>query len=145
MRLLLALLLALPMVGAVGSPVLAATCSGNGCNGTSPETTGCAATASTYAYKWIFKNNTLTRVGKAELRHSSACGTWWTRITSSVGAATLYEAVFCGTHSYSDVDYGATSGYSPQVYSPSGSVCPGLGGSGAVNGNNDMENLYGPW
>lgn len=145
-RLLLALLLALPMVGAVGSPVLAATCSGNSCNGTSPEGTGCAdSTTTTYGYKWIFSSSGV-RVGKAELRHSGTCKTWWTRITSYVGGATLYEAVSCATHSYSDVDYGATSGYSPQVYSPSSSSpCFGLQGAGAVNGHNDMETLYGPW
>ena len=58
------------------------TCSGNGCNGLNPVTTGCSADAYTVQTA-VFSNSFV------ELRYSPTCGTNWGRVTSRVGATFL--------------------------------------------------------
>src|SRR5438105_3130761 len=55
------------------------TCSGNGCNGLNPQTTGCAASAYTVLTA-VFSN------ASVELRYSRTCQTNWGRVISRVGA-----------------------------------------------------------
>lgn len=57
-------------------------CSGNGCNGLNPATTGCSADAYTVQTA-VFSNSFV------ELRYSPTCGTNWGRVISRVGATTL--------------------------------------------------------
>ena len=58
------------------------TCSGNGCNGQNPQSTGCAANAFTVR-RVDFSNSFV------ELRYSPKCGTKWGRVTSKVGPTRL--------------------------------------------------------
>jgi Protein of unknown function (DUF2690) len=98
------------------SVALGVTCSGSGCNGTSPETTGCAASASTLASHQIYDRYTGANIGYVELRGSSVCKTRWARTTSRIGSQPLLEEVDRSDGKfYMDQDI-ATSGYSPQVY-----------------------------
>ena len=57
-------------------------CSGNGCNGLNPATTGCSADAYTVQTA-VFSNSFV------ELRYSPTCGTNWGRVISRVGATSL--------------------------------------------------------
>ena len=57
-------------------------CSGSGCNGLNPATTGCSADAFTVQTA-VFSNS------RVELRYSPTCGTNWGRVTSKVGATFL--------------------------------------------------------
>jgi hypothetical protein len=77
--------LSLSVCGAAGAAATAptasaaVTCSGEGCSGTSPETTGCANDGET-----IFSTNLTTSsgqvVGLIQLRYSATCRTAWARI-----------------------------------------------------------------
>jgi hypothetical protein len=67
--LLLIIFCAAPAKGAV----LLYGCSGSGCNGTNPNTTGCDVGASTVAYV------TINYHGNIQLRNSSGCNTYWAR------------------------------------------------------------------
>lgn len=53
-----------------------ALCSGSGCNGTDPATTGCAADGVTVRQKWPYGNPGTIKV---ELRRSDTCVTFWAR------------------------------------------------------------------
>ncbi len=57
-------------------------CSGNGCNGQNPLTSGCDAGAYTVQTA-VFSNSFV------ELRYSPTCGTNWGRVTSKVGPTHL--------------------------------------------------------
>ncbi len=58
------------------------TCSGNGCNGLDPISTGCALDAITVS---ITGGAVSFRTGTIQLRYSPTCGTNWGRVFSSVG------------------------------------------------------------
>ena len=63
------------------------TCSGNGCNGLDPISTGCARDAIT-----VMPSNGGTvsfRTGTIQLRYSPTCGTNWGRVLSGVGTTVL--------------------------------------------------------
>ncbi|HLG63874.1 MAG TPA: DUF2690 domain-containing protein [Ktedonosporobacter sp.] len=70
----------------------AVTCSGNGCTGRDPVQTGCSATASTVLSGGIF-NGSGQRIGTINLRFSSACGTNWAQVVSSIGSVPLAAIV----------------------------------------------------
>jgi Protein of unknown function (DUF2690) len=55
------------------------TCSGHGCDGKDPESTGCASTAITAEYANIF-DAYAERIGQLQLRYSTACRTVWARV-----------------------------------------------------------------
>src|SRR5438105_5919813 len=57
-------------------------CSGEGCDGLNPATTGCSAGAFTVQTA-VFSNSFV------ELRYSPTCGTNWGRVFSKVGPASL--------------------------------------------------------
>jgi hypothetical protein len=107
--------LAMVAIGPAASAVAAATCYGAGCNGKSPETTGCATGAQTAASANI-RNSSGTIVGKVEQRWSQTCQASWSRVTSYIGATTIREEIYgAAGNSYVDTDYGATQGYSPMA------------------------------
>ncbi len=58
------------------------TCSGEGCDGQSPATSGCDADAKTIQTA-VFSNSYV------ELRYSPTCGTNWGRVTSKIGPTSL--------------------------------------------------------
>ena len=63
-------------------PVRMVTCSGAGCNGTDPQTSGCGASGRTIATNNIYAYGTeYAVVGLLELRWSDVCQTNWSRIT----------------------------------------------------------------
>ena len=57
-------------------------CSGSGCNGLNPATTGCSADA--YTVQTATFSNSFV-----QLRYSPTCGTNWGRVISRVGATSL--------------------------------------------------------
>ena len=65
------------------------TCSGNGCNGLNPVTTGCSAGAYTVQTA-VFSNSYV------ELRYSPTCGTNWGRVTSKVGEGSAFRFTING-------------------------------------------------
>ena len=100
------------------------TCSGNGCNGLNPETTGCGADAYTVQTA-VFSNTSV------ELRYSRRCGANWGRVTSRVGRAFLVIR----TQRIDGLTYTFTGGnfnyaWSAMVYAPTvrARACGGIGG-----------------
>src|SRR5688572_5850065 len=93
MRILLAASLAFAVAAPTASLVAASTCHGTGCNGKSPQTTGCANDAATAAWAYI-KNSSGTNVGKVEQRWSDHCQASWSRVTSYIGATTIREEIY---------------------------------------------------
>jgi hypothetical protein len=92
-------------------PAFAVTCSGSGCEGKNPQTTGCSADAITAASASIPD-------GKVELRWSQTCQTFWSRVTSWIGPTTIRTRVQRQTspiQSYDDIDYGATQAYNDKM------------------------------
>lgn len=99
----------------------AVTCTGSGCDGTNPETTGCAASAITAEFANIYYQGVI--VGTVELRYSTTCRTAWARIYS-----TTYNRMDATVHRNSDGKIALCSGiaswvsglgyscYSPQLY-----------------------------
>ena len=66
------------------------TCSGNGCNGLDPISTGCARDAITVtATGGVVSFST----GTIQLRYSPTCGTNWGRVLSSVGTTLLTVSI----------------------------------------------------
>jgi hypothetical protein len=133
-RILLASTLALTVLAPTASIVSAATCYGSGCNGKSPQTTGCSADGQTAAWKYI-KNSSGTNIGKVEHRWSDTCQASWSRVTSYIGATTIREEIYGAQgNNYVDTDYGATQGYSPMAV--------GLWGSEACGKLANNSNWY---
>jgi len=88
------------------------TCSGNGCNGLNPATTGCSADAYTVQTA-VFSNSYV------ELRYSPTCGTNWGRVTSKVGATSLIiriQRIDGLTYTFSGGPF--NSAYVAMVYAP---------------------------
>ncbi len=118
------------------STALAVTCSGYGCDNTSPVSTGCSSSATTKRTTNMYNNQwPYNLVSKVELRYSSTCHTVWSRVVllSDEGATDVYTDVTrritnpdTGAKTYktaSDVDYNLwypASAYSPQLYLSTG-------------------------
>jgi len=103
------------------------TCSGNGCTGQDPNTTGCSATASTVLSHLIL-NGINQQIGLIELRFSSTCKTNWARTTSFINAVPMGAIVErargidgsfafeCNPATCNDTT--ATSVFTPMVWAP---------------------------
>lgn len=110
----------------------AAGCSGRGCDGTDPQSTGCSANSFTVVTRAIREYRTGQQIGIVELRYSPSCGTNWTRTTNWVSATTLWATI---TRISSSVDeYQTIKGpfkqiWSKQVYAP----VQAAGGWGCIN------------
>jgi hypothetical protein len=109
------LMIVMVLVGMVfvlpAAPAFAVTCSGSGCEGKNPQTTGCSTDAIT-AYSTAIPN------GKVELRWSQTCETFWSRVTSWIGPTTIRTRVQRQSGSpstYDDIDYGATQAYNDKM------------------------------
>ena len=88
------------------------TCSGDGCDGQNPATTGCSAGAYTVQTA-VFSNSFV------ELRYSPTCGTNWGRVTSRVGATFLVIRIDRSgglTYTFSGGNFNFA--YSAMVYAP---------------------------
>jgi hypothetical protein len=128
---------AVPASAATRPAVAAVTCSGNGCDGLSPGTTGCAATAITAKSVNLYRGSEL--LGIVQLRYSTACRTVWGRIVnyvSTVGAALVHRnfdgrVEQCNSLTYSST-LGAYSCYTLQLYD--GGVTSYAGGSVVLDG-----------
>lgn len=91
------------------------TCSGNGCNGLDPVSTGCAADA----YTVRVTGGTVTfRTGHVELRYSARCGTNWGRVTSTIGSAQLTISIRRNDDLFYFAVGSGTILWSPMVYAP---------------------------
>jgi hypothetical protein len=89
-----------------------ATCSGNGCNGQDPQTSGCAADA--YTVQTAVLSSRFV-----QLRYSPRCGTNWGRVLSRIGRTHLYVRVqrIDGRSYFGSISTGLLM-YSPMVYAP---------------------------
>jgi hypothetical protein len=135
------------VVAATTSPALAATCSGNGCNGTDPQATGCSANAITLSSARMITIRSGGDVGSIEMRYSRTCRTQWIRVTSRItdcsgdpctNMARIRRPAGAdgGAISYQDngrPGSGQVSQWSRQVYTPSTRSC----GTGAIDTGND--------
>ncbi len=101
------------------------TCSGNGCNGKNPATTGCDVGAKTIQTA-VFTNSYV------ELRYSPTCGTNWARTLSRVGPVNLVartqRRIDGLTYTFSSRN--STSTFSAMVYAPTtpARACGGVNG-----------------
>jgi Protein of unknown function (DUF2690) len=69
-------------------------CSGYGCDGTDPSSTGCAANAITAEQQTEYEaNGSGYAVGYVQLRYSKTCRTVWTRIIVFYAAPDGYEGI----------------------------------------------------
>lgn len=128
------------MVGPAPAPL--ASCSGTGCNGKDPQTTGCGNGATTLASKDIYAYGTeYYVVGKLELRYSPTCKTKWSRVTRyNSNPAYPYARVHLQKSGSSTSSYyraGSTTYqfWSLQVYAPSTAwrACGSLALSSSAN------------
>ena len=99
-------------------------CSGTGCNGQNPVTTGCDAGAYTVQTA-VFSNSYV------ELRYSPTCGTNWARTTSKVGPANLVaraQRIDGLTYTFSGGKFNYA--FSAMVYAPTvqARACGGVNG-----------------
>ena len=103
------------------------TCSGEGCDGLNPATTGCSADAYTVQTA-VFSNSFV------ELRYSPTCGTNWGRVTSRVGATFLVIRIDRSgglTYTFSGGNFNFA--YSAMVYAPK-VAARACGGVNAISG-----------
>ena len=113
-----------PILGA--SPALAANCSGDGCNGKNPVTSGCNANG--YLAKRIaFTDmNGIAMWDKvyADVYYSNICGTNWVRVTNNPWGGRAFKSIVSlnanGTPRYTETedDYTYGSSFSMMVYAP---------------------------
>ena|SRR5947209_626897 len=99
-------------------------CSGDGCDGLNPVSTGCATGAYTVQTA-VFSNSYV------ELRYSPTCKTNWGRVTSKVGLAFLeirVQRVDGLTYTFLGVNFNFA--YSVMVYAPqlAARACGGVNG-----------------
>lgn len=112
---------------------LAVTCSGSGCNGKSPQTTGCAADGTTLRSNTIRDSDTGAAIGRVELRSSAVCKTRWSRTTSYIGATLITQKVERADGlEYIEQDSGATQAFSMMVYVGTSQTARACGN---INGN----------
>lgn len=100
-------------------PVAAVTCSGFGCDGQYPTTTGCDASGYTVASAYIYYLGSGPAKGIVELRASSVCKTRWARVTaySTPNAQVMSEIYRSGVMKYREIDYNvSSSAYGKMVY-----------------------------
>jgi uncharacterized protein DUF2690 len=100
-------------------------CSGNGCNGLNPATTGCSADA--YTVQTATFSNSFV-----ELRYSPTCGTNWGRVISRVGATSLTVTIQRNDNlSYTFSGGNFTYAWVAMVYAPSvpARACGGVNGT----------------
>jgi hypothetical protein len=129
----LAMCLLAGMAGTI-TTTLAVTCSGNGCNNTSPVTTGCSTGAVTKRTAYIVNTQwPYDNLARIELRYSPTCKTVWSRVTilSSDGAFDTHTSTTRSNsvppaipYTVSDYDpdlWEGDSAYSPQIYQPASS------------------------
>ena len=100
------------------------TCSGDGCDGLNPVSTGCAADAYTVQTA-VFSNSYV------ELRYSPTCKTNWGRVTSKVGPTLLeirIQRIDGLTYTFSGGNFNFA--YSAMVYAPqlAARACGGING-----------------
>ena len=116
--------------------VRAATCSGTGCDGLNPNTTGCDATAQNV-------HSTTSNGARIELRRSSECSTYWARTTNVSGVSKYANATlkyYYFTASPATIANNQLV-YSPQKYSSNGA---GMAACGQVSDSYLGSMIYSP-
>ena len=104
------------------------TCSGEGCDGQNPATTGCSADAYTVQTA-VFGNSFV------ELRYSPTCGTNWSRVFSKVGATFIVTRIQRQSDglTYTFAGGNFNFAYSAMVYAPK-VAARACGGVGSISG-----------
>jgi hypothetical protein len=117
------------------TPVFAASCSGTGCDGKDPDTTGCSSSA--YNVETINIISSGRYIGTADLRWSPTCETNWGRAyKSSGGSETVDARVYNIDRGIGYVGFGfggpGTTVWSPMVHAPTtrSKGCGAIGGVG---------------
>jgi hypothetical protein len=106
--------------------VMAVSCSGSGCTGKNPATTGCSKNASLIRRYYFANSNTgisyiYPNDIELDVYYSYSCGTNWIRVTKNpFGGLTRknLSLVSSKTSILVENDYGYGASYSMQVYAP---------------------------
>lgn len=131
-RFLLALIVLSSFMIQVPVSTYAATCSGTGCNGKDPQSSGCASGATTVATAYFTG-------GYVELRWSATCQTNWARVVSTSGNKYLKAYIVQQNvgELYASNVYGQST-YSPMKYAPTGQIYIQACGFMATQPNTDV-------
>ena len=127
-RLLMALAAGLLVVLAA-LPAAAATCSGSGCNGLNPSTTGCTTGAYVVSETDIYDSFSSDYIGGVQLWWSPTCETAWSYVYSDFRAFAVRATVTSTSPSnsyYKNNNYVYTA-LSPMVYATSVSSASACG------------------
>lgn len=101
------------------TPAFAVSCSGYGCDGQDPVSTGCDSGAYTVASDPLKYDAGGSTIGWIDLRYSPTCGTNWARTRSNIGVQSLSASV-SRPNSYTTHEVGNYStAWSGMVYAPS--------------------------
>ncbi len=111
---------------AMSPSALAVSCSGNGCNGTNPYTTGCSQNAFLVArYYFADARNGVYFIYPNDIEldvyYSRSCGTNWTRVTKNPYGGNTRKVVSLANAPGTTLienDYGYSASYSTQLYAP---------------------------
>ncbi|MCL2585276.1 MAG: YjfA family protein [Streptosporangiales bacterium] len=85
-----------------------ASCSGNGCDGRNPNSTGCSATAITAEEVEVVDSSSGADDGELQLRYSTACRTTWARFVAP--SAQILVATIRVVRNHNQLDFQADSG-----------------------------------
>jgi hypothetical protein len=124
-KVILVMVVALTLLAPVflTSKTYAVGCSGNGCNGTNPATTGCSANGYLVRRSNFYYLGTRTAVSGVflDLYYSRTCGTNWIRVTSNPWGGIANKVIQVskyGSRPYVENDFTYSASYSMQVYAP---------------------------
>lgn len=144
-RVKIALIVSIAMIIAIVSSfpltgVAYALCSGAGCNGTDPITTGCSADAATVKTKYPASG-----LARVELRFSDACQTRWAK-TINIGSLNYYANATL-RYWYYGTQYVAPGNtvYSAQRYGSGQRACGDVGTSPMYYFINDLPRCTGAY
>ena len=111
------------------APAAAATCSGSGCNGLNPITTGCSTGAYVVSETDIYDGFSNDYIGGVQLWWSPTCQAAWSTVLSDFRAFYVQAAVTSTSpsNSYAQSNNYVYSARSPMVYATSASYITACG------------------
>lgn len=100
-------------------PAAAVSCSGNGCSGKDPISTGCNQNAY-LAKRYVVTDKYGLAIWQtfAEVYYSRSCGTNWLRVNQNPFGGNAFKSIWTSSYTENETDYGYGSSYSMQVYAP---------------------------
>lgn len=97
------------------STAFAASCSGTGCNGQDPQTSGCSVGAQILDSRYVNQNGTAIYI---ELRWSPTCQTNWTRVTNQTQGTRYMKAYMVEQNVGEHYATFRSGGYGYQFWTP---------------------------